>query len=192
MALNMSPTFRRSVLKRAVKITDLAAVTAVFFIAFAVASGSLTLLSFAELLAIRIKLSNLLYFAGYIGVCAVTFASCGLYVSHRLSRLGRHLREILIGVTFITTVLLLLRQPLEFTFASNYFLVVFWLLNTAALTLPRMIGYQLLRRARAHGRNLRRIVIVGEGSNVRALAKRLENEVALGYKVVQIIDAMER
>jgi FlaA1/EpsC-like NDP-sugar epimerase len=192
MALNMSPTFRRIVLKRAAKVTDLGAVTAVFFIAFAIASGSFTLLSFTELLAIRIKLSNLLYFAGYVGVCAVTFSSCGLYVSHRLSRLVRHLREIITGVTFITTVLLLVRQPLEFTFASNYFLVVFWLLSIAVLALPRVIGYQLLRRARAHGRNLRRIVIVGEGSNGRALAKRLENEVALGYKVVHIIDAMER
>ena len=192
MALNMSPTFRRSVLQRAVKITDLAAITAVFFIAFAIASGSLTLLSFTELLAIRIKLSNLLYFAGYVGVCALTFTSCGLYVSHRLSGLGRHLREIITGITFITTVLLLLRQPLEFTFASNYFLIVFWVLSLAALTLPRVIGYQLLHRARAHGRNLRRVVIVGEGSNGRALAKRLENEVALGYKVVQIIDATER
>ena len=188
----MSPTFRRIILQRAARTGDLAAIIAVFFVALAVSSGSFTVLSFTELLAIRIKLSNLLYFVGYVGVCAVTFASCGLYVSHRLSRFTRYLREIFMGVTFIATVLLLLRQPLEFTFATNYFLVVFWSLSIAALILPRVIGYQLLHRARAHGRNLRHIIIVGEGSNARALAKRLENEVALGYKVVQIIDAMER
>ena len=180
------------VLQRAARVADLAAVIAVFFLAFAVASGSLTLLSFTELLAIRIKLSNLLYFAGYVGVCAVTFASCGLYVSHRLSRWARHLREIGLAVTLITVVLLISREPLELSFASNYFLIVFWLLSISILMLPRVIGYQLLYLARLRGRNLRHVIIVGEGSNARALAKRLENEVALGYKVVQIIDAMER
>jgi FlaA1/EpsC-like NDP-sugar epimerase len=188
----MSPIFRRAVLKRAARVSDLAAVTATFLVALAVDSSSFTLLSFAELLAIRIKLSNLLLFAGYTGMCAMIFASCGFYVSHRLSRLGRHLREIVSGVTVITVVLLISRGPLEFSFASNYFLLVFWLLSVTVLMLPRVVGYQLLYLARLRGRNLRHVVIVGEGSSARALAKRLENEASLGYKVVQIIDAMER
>lgn len=188
----MSPTFRRVLLKRAARVSDLAAVAATFLVALAVSSASFTLLSFAELLATRIKLSNLLLFGCYMGMCAVSFAGCGFYVSHRLSRWARHLREIGLAVTLITLVLLISREPLELSFASNYFLMVFWLLSISILMLPRVIGYQLLYLARLRGRNLRHVIIVGEGSNARALAKRLENEVALGYKVVQIIDAMER
>ncbi|MEX0802792.1 MAG: hypothetical protein WD688_05685 [Candidatus Binatia bacterium] len=173
------------------KLIDLAAVIFTFFAAFAVASGSFTLLSFAEILAIRIKLSNLLFFATYVAVLAAIFAACGLYVSHRLSRWTRQLREILLAVSLITAVLLVFRWPFDFTFASNRFLLIFWLLSVAALMLPRVLGYQLLYLVRSRGRNLRRIVIIGEGSDATVLGERLENERIFGYKVVRIIDAKE-
>ena len=44
---------------------------------------------------------------------------------------------------------------------------------------------------RLRGRNLRGLVIVGEGSEAAALADRIEKEPALGYRVIQVIDARE-
>ena len=187
----MSPTFRRILLQRAVRLIDLTAVILAFFAAFAVASGSFTLLSFTELLAIRIKLSNLLFFAGYVVILATIFAGCGFYFSHRLSRWTRQLREISLAVSLITAVLLVSRWPFDFSFANNRFLVIFWLFSVVALMLPRLLGYQLLYLARMRGRNLRRIVVIGEGSDATALGERLENERVFGYKVVRIIDAKE-
>ena len=139
----------------------------------------------------RIKLFNLLFFVGYIALCTATFSSCGFYLSHRLSNRRRQLREILLAVSFITGVLFVARYPLDFDFASDQFLAVFWLLTFTVLTPSRIIAKRLLHYARLRGRNLRSIVIVGEGPDAWKLAERIENETILGYRVVQVIDAKE-
>jgi hypothetical protein len=57
--------------------------------------------------------------------------------------------------------------------------------------LARMVGQRLLYFARSRGRNLRNLVIVGEGIDARTLADRIEKETTLGYRVVQVINAKE-
>ncbi len=87
--------------------------------------------------------------------------------------------------------ILLLRWPLQLDFATNEFLLVFWVLTFAIFVVARMVGQRLLSYIRTRGKNLRSIVIVGEGSDASALADRIEKEPTLGYRVVQIIDAKE-
>jgi hypothetical protein len=84
-----------------------------------------------------------------------------------------------------------LRWPFGLEFAINDFLVVFWLLTCASFVLFHGIGQQLLYCFRLRGRNLRNIVIVGEGHNATALAERIEKETSLGYRVVRVINAAE-
>jgi FlaA1/EpsC-like NDP-sugar epimerase len=76
-------------------------------------------------------------------------------------------------------------------FGTESFFIAFWLLTFTVLILTRLIGQQLLYYARSRGRNLRSIVIVGEGSEATVLADRIEKEPTLGYRVVRIIDAKE-
>ena len=76
-------------------------------------------------------------------------------------------------------------------FADKTFFMAFWLLTFTVLILTRLIGQQLLYYARLRGRNLRSIVIVGEGPEAATLADRIEKEPTLGYRVVRIIDAKE-
>jgi FlaA1/EpsC-like NDP-sugar epimerase len=187
----MSPNFRRVIWQRLARLLDLLTIGSSFLAALAIASESHTVLSFTEVLAIRIQVFNLIFFVAFVLVCAATFASCGFYVSHRLSHWRRRVREIFIAVSFITGLLLMLRTPLDFDFASNRFLTVFWLLNFGFLLGIRMIGQQLLYLVRLRGRNLRRIVVIGEGLEAEALANRVEKEPALGYRVVRVIDARE-
>ena len=54
-----------------------------------------------------------------------------------------------------------------------------------------MTAQQFLYYARSRGRNLRSIVIVGEGREAVALAERIESDPAHGYRVLRIIDAKE-
>jgi FlaA1/EpsC-like NDP-sugar epimerase len=68
-------------------------------------------------------------------------------------------------------------------------LFLFWLFTFTALLAVRVLGQHILHLTRMRGRNLRSIVIVGEGADAAALADRIEKEPALGYRVVQIIDA---
>ena len=187
----MSPNIQRVAFLRTAKLFDLTLVALSFLAAVVIASGSYSLLSFADFLTMRIQIFNLLFLIAYVMGCAVTFTSCGFYVSHRLSHWPRRLREILIAVTVITGVLFASRGPFDFDFASNRFLGLFWLFNFAVLLVTRVFGQHLLHRLRLRGRNLRSLVIVGEGSDAADLADRIEKEPALGYRVIQIIDARE-
>jgi FlaA1/EpsC-like NDP-sugar epimerase len=185
----MSPSFQRIALLRAARLFDLAVVSLTFLAAFAIASGSLTWPSFAEVLLLRIKIVNMFIFGGYLTFCSLVFSLCGFYLSHRMSHLGRRVRETLLATSLITGVLLVL--PLRMDFATPSFFVAFWLLTFTALMLARLVGQHLLYFARSRGRNLRNLVIVGEGIDARKLADRIEKETTLGYRVVQVINAKE-
>ena len=187
----MSPNIQRIVFQRTAKLFDITIVALSFLAALALAARSYTTVSFAEFLAMRIQIFNLLFLIAYVIGCSVTFTSCGFYVSHRLSHWPRRVREIFIAVTFITGVLFASRAPFDFDFASNQFLFFFWLFSFVALLAIRLFGQHLLHLMRLRGRNLRNIVIVGEGSDAAALADRIEKEPALGYRVVQIINVKE-
>ncbi|HEX9274589.1 MAG TPA: hypothetical protein VGA01_20525 [Candidatus Binatia bacterium] len=185
----MSSSFQRIALLRAARLFDLAVVSLAFLAAFAVASGSFTWPSFAEVLVLRIKIVNMFIFGSYLTFCSVVFTLCGFYLSHRMSRWRRQVRETLLATTLITGVLLVL--PFRMEFATKYFFGTFGLLTFTVLMLARMVGQRLLYFARSRGRNLRNLVIVGDGIDARTLADRIEKETTLGYRVVQVINAKE-
>ena len=81
--------------------------------------------------------------------------------------------------------------PLRMAFATAEFFVLFWLLTVTTLVASRTVGQRVLYYARSRGRNLRNLVIVGEGLEAMALADRIEKEPTLGYRVVRLIDAKE-
>jgi FlaA1/EpsC-like NDP-sugar epimerase len=97
-------------------------------------------------------------------------------------------REILLAVTLITAILLFVRGPLELSFATNNFLLVFWPLLLLILVVSHEIAQQLLFLARSRGRNMRNIVIVGERREASDLAQRFEKDSNFGYRVLDIID----
>ena len=135
----------------------------------------------------RIKVINFLLFGGYLVLCSAIFSSCGFYLSHRLSGWSRRVREICMATTLITGVLLAFQMAL----ATNEFLILFWLFTSLVLVLGRAAGHAVLYFARSRGRNLRNIIIVGEGKDATVLAERIEKETTLGYRVVRVINAEE-
>lgn len=185
----MSSNFWRVALLRAARLFDLAVVTLTFVAAFAIANGTYNWPSFAEVLILRIKIVNFFIFAGYLAFCALVFSACGFYRSHRMSHLGHSVRETSLATTLITGILLVL--PLRMAFATKSFFIAFWLLTFTVLMVGRVIGQHLLYFARSRGRNLRNLVIVGEGADASTLADRIEKETTLGYRVVQVINAKE-
>jgi FlaA1/EpsC-like NDP-sugar epimerase len=74
---------------------------------------------------------------------------------------------------------------------TKEFLILFWLLTFVALASGRVVGYPALYFARSYGKNLRNIVIVGEGNDGTALAERIEKATTLGYRVVRVINTKE-
>jgi FlaA1/EpsC-like NDP-sugar epimerase len=187
----MSPSFRHKTLTTMSRLTDLGALSVSFLASFAISSGSSTWPDLAYVLVMRIKLVNLVVFAGYLALCAAIFSACGFYRSHRLSDWKQRLNEVLLATTLITGLFLVLKQLFQIGFALQTFLPLFWLLTLGALFLSHETALQLLHLARLRGRNLRHIIIIGEGSAAATLADRVRQEAGLGYHVLRIIDVRE-
>ena len=176
---------------QAKRVLDLVTVCLVFIASIAIGSGALNWPSLTEILMARVKVSNLFLFIGYLALCSAIFSACGFYQSHRLSYPKHRLYEVFLAVTLATGVLLVLGWPLDLSFATKEFLLVFWLLCISILILSHELSQQLLHLARLHGRNLRRVVIVGEENDAMGLANLITHHAGFGYHVVQIIDARE-
>jgi FlaA1/EpsC-like NDP-sugar epimerase len=187
----MSPGFRHQILIMMAKLGDLVALCISFLTSLAISSDSLNWPDLAYVLSIRIKLGNIFIFAGYITFCSIIFSACGLYRSHRLSHWKQRLNEIFLAVTLVTGIFLLFKQLFLISFAVNRFLLLFWLLTLSTLFLCREIALQLLHFARLRGRNLRNVIIIGEGPAATALADRVRQEVSLGYRILRRIDVRE-
>jgi FlaA1/EpsC-like NDP-sugar epimerase len=187
----MSPSFRHRTLMRLSRLTDLGALCLSFVASFAISSDSLSWPDLAHVLVMRIKLVNLVLFAGYLALCAAIFSACGFYRSHRLSDWKQRLNEVLLATTLITALFLVLKQLFYIGFVLQTFLPLFWLLTLGALFLSHETALQLLHLARLRGRNLRNVIIIGEGSAAATLAEHVRQEANLGYRILRIIDVRE-
>lgn len=182
--------FRRQQFVKLAKALDLVAIAFVLFAATAISSGSIALPTLAYLLVIRIKVANLFLLLGFLGLCLGVMSGCGFYRSHRLSSFGQRINEALLASSLITLSILILRWPVRLDFASNTFLVVFWILAFLVLGGTREIAQRVLYYVRARGENLRNVVVVGEGADVVRLAELMQ-EPSLGYRVVGLVDVKQ-
>jgi FlaA1/EpsC-like NDP-sugar epimerase len=187
----MSLYFRGQAFISLIRICDLLLVCGTFLASLAISSGSLTWPGFTEVLVIRIKVANIILFVGYLALCSAVLSACGLYRSHRFSHATQRLYELFLAVTFITGTFLVLRPIFLLDFATNKFLLWFWVLTSVTLVLSHEAVLWLSYVARLYGRNLRNVIIVGEGLDATALAARIGQEASLGYRVLRIIDARE-
>jgi len=172
-------------------MTDLLLMGGVLFAALAITTRSFELPSLAYLLVIRIKVTNLFLLFGYLALCSGVFTASNFYRSHRLSTFPRRVHEVLLASSLITLALLALRWPFKLDFASNQFLLIYWVVTLVVLGATREGAQRLLYFLRSHGRNVRNVVIVAEGADGEALAHYVEEAPGLGYRVVGTVDATQ-
>jgi FlaA1/EpsC-like NDP-sugar epimerase len=187
----MSSAFWRRLPITLLRVFDLVAVCISFLASLAISSDSLTWPDLAHILAVRIKLANLFLFAGYLALCTTIFGVCGLYRSPRLSHWEQRLYEVLLATTLVTGAFLVLRHLFLMRFAINEFILFFWFFTFLLLWSSHVIAVRLLNLARLHRKNLRNIVVVGEGPDIAALAQYVGEEASFGYRVLRVIDARE-
>lgn len=186
MPLNL----RRRILIRLARLSILGILCSAFAAAFAISQQSFTWADFSNVLAMRVKIGNFIFFLAFLILANAIFAGpAGFYHSHRLSSSRKRFLETILAVSLLTGSLLLLRGPLHLQFANGQFLAVFWSLSVFLLFLCRELIYRALRLLRVWGRNLRRIVIVGEPNRVQKVTKHLHNELRLGYRIEHTISA---
>ena len=119
-----------------------------------------------------------------IPIYLFSYASFGLYESFRRKRLYQELGRLL-TVNILDMFLL---QSFLFAFKEVHFsrwtLIIFFLLNTAALGGKRILLRMLLRYYRQRGYNLKHVLIVGTGPMARRYLNKIRTNKELGYQAI--------
>lgn len=123
---------------------------------------------------------------------SVCLSSLWLYRSKRLSNWRDELAEVLKAVSLCTLILSAAELLLQWQTVTRWVLVSFWLLASLLLFLVRLFKKYTLRQFRLHGRNLRRVVIIGTGPRAQELARMIHEHAELGYRLVGFIDNVEQ
>ena len=119
-----------------------------------------------------------------IPIYLFSYASFGLYESFRRKRLYQELGRLLT----VNILDMLLLQAFLFAFKEVHFsrwtLIIFFLLNTAALGGKRILLRMLLRYYRQRGYNLKHVLIVGTGPMARRYLNKIRTNKELGYQAM--------
>ena len=123
---------------------------------------------------------------------SVCLSSLWLYRSKRLARWQDELTEVIKAVSLCALILSTAELILEWQTVNRWMLLSFWLLASLLLFFVRLSKQSVLQQFRLHGRNLRRVVIVGTGPRAQQLAEMIEQHTELGYVLVGFIDNVQQ
>ncbi|MDX2171220.1 MAG: sugar transferase [Deltaproteobacteria bacterium] len=139
-----------------------------------------------------LSLRELLLLALYAVYWHIALAGSGLYGSYRLASASRELRDLALAAGLAVAPLAALAPGLGYARVGVAFAAFYWALSVAALALGRRVLRAVGMFARRNGRNLRDVVIAGEGAAALDAARDLAGRAGLGYRVVEVIDAAGR
>jgi exopolysaccharide biosynthesis polyprenyl glycosylphosphotransferase len=179
--------FRRQVLLSALKLFDFWVVTGSFLLSL-IAAYARTGSSFAQLLAVRVKLGNLLILLATLATWYLIFLLSGMYDSKRLASRRKEAVDALRATTLCTGFLALITLLFHVSLISPRVIFVFWALSTACVIFGRLILRLCLAFIRRHGRNLRQILILGTNERALGFASYLEARPDLGYRILGFVD----
>lgn len=179
---------RRRILLNAFKLFDMVVMVAAFVAATELLVQQSASVTFAEFLAMRVKVGNFLIFIGLLIVWHALFSGLGLYASRRMSRRSAEIADTLKATTLATVILGVGAVIFRIRMAPPAFLFMFWLLSSSLLVASRLVLRWLLAQTRLHGRNLRDILIVGTNARSVGFAKNLQSRPELGYRILGFAD----
>jgi exopolysaccharide biosynthesis polyprenyl glycosylphosphotransferase len=177
---------RRTALLTLLKLTDLAIVTACLFVAAALAAPAAYPDAWQRPLEMQVSISHVLLTGTYLLLWHVVLNVRGLYRSYRLTPVSRELRDLLAAIAIATAPLAIAGSLLGFDVTIR-FVGAFVAATIVLLGLGRRVMRVFAGYVRSLGRNLRNVVIVGDGSVAIDTATRLAQRDALGYRVVEVL-----
>lgn len=142
----------------------------------------------SEFFSVRVKLVNFLEFAAILFVWHVVFSLCGQYQSQRLASRRAMLAEAVKAATVACLLLGVLAYVFRITMITPQFLLAFWVFSSALVAGARLLIRSFLESLRAHGHNLRFVLILGTNRRAIEYAQRLEQAPELGYRVLGFVD----
>jgi exopolysaccharide biosynthesis polyprenyl glycosylphosphotransferase len=178
----------RQLVVKAVKLYDLAVMSLSFGLAAVLVAHQTATLSFADFLAVRVKVRNFVLFAGFLLVWNIIFRLFRLYDSRRLSGRRDEVLDIVkattLGVGSVCIAAFLFRLEM----VTPLFVLALWFIGSATLVSSRLVARSLLSRVRVRGRNLREMVIVGTNPRAVLFARKIQAKPILGYRILGFVD----
>jgi exopolysaccharide biosynthesis polyprenyl glycosylphosphotransferase len=181
-------SFRRQFLVKLFTLSDLAIMVCSFVLAGLPESYLGAHISFSSFLSMRIKLQNALVFVALLAAWHVIFSVLGLYKSKRLEDRENEVRDVLKATSLGTLLLLVAGILFRIRMITPIFLVSFWVASTSITISCRLLLRRSLAWARIHGRNLRKILIVGTNRRAVRFARSIESKPELGYQLIGFVD----
>jgi len=181
-------TIRRKFLLNAFKLFDLFVMSLCFYWALHLCLDRVAAISFAQLIQTNVKILDLIFYIFMLVIWQISFTSFGLYRSKRFSSQKKEIIDIFksatVGSLMIFTTGLLFRVR----FLSPTLIVYFFILVNVTTVTYRIILRYLLKKVRSHGRNLRRMLIVGTNERAIQFAEKIIKTPDLGYFLIGFVD----
>ena len=125
-------------------------------------------------------------------VAAFVFWASGLYVPDRAQRLTSLVFSVARAVALALIGVMAFFSFYRDFYVSRLTIILFALLTPALMMALRLTLYFYVRRARQHGKNLRRVLIVGAGVAGRRLERSFKAYPWMGFEVVGFLDDHKR
>jgi exopolysaccharide biosynthesis polyprenyl glycosylphosphotransferase len=144
--------------------------------------------SFAEFLSLKIKLQNFVAFVILLWLWHFVFAVLGLYGSKRRASRKVEALDVLKATSICTGILVSFALVIGFHMVNAEFVGIFWAVSTLLVAGTRLSVRTLLRQVRAHGRNYRKMLIVGSNPRAIQFAKIVPAHPEWGCHVIGFAD----
>jgi exopolysaccharide biosynthesis polyprenyl glycosylphosphotransferase len=180
--------FRREILIKTLMLFDLA-ILAFSYVVAAVGIWRLTeFSSFVSFISMRVKVLNFLLFLGLFYSWHLIFSAFGLYGSKRLGDRRQEIIDVLKATSVAVIVLAMFAPIFRVRMITPAFIVEFWAISGVSLILCRLLMREFLASERTHGRNLRRVLIVGTNPRAEEFARTIDGRPELGYQLIGFAD----
>jgi exopolysaccharide biosynthesis polyprenyl glycosylphosphotransferase len=144
--------------------------------------------SLLHFLTIRTRAVNFVIFVLALLICHVVFQICGLYRPRRLSRRRFEILDVVKAMTLNTACFVAFASFFSIQMITVQFLGLFWLVTTLFLSIGRLAIRHLAAYFRAHGKDLRYMLILGTNPRAVEFARRLLATPERGYRLLGFVD----
>jgi exopolysaccharide biosynthesis polyprenyl glycosylphosphotransferase len=124
-----------------------------------------------------------------LGLLVLGFAWLGIfnsvvhYETNRLKSLRSQVLDVVKATTAAAFLLMVASAALGFSRVSNEAVVVFWLITSCLCALTRLLLRWVLMEVRRSGYNYRHLIILGFNEQAVQMARRIDANQVLGYKI---------
>ena len=181
-------TLGRQLLAKTAKLYDLAVMSFSFGLAAVLVAHQTATFSFGDFFAMRVKIRNLLLYAGFLLVWNIIFRLFGLYDSRRLSRQRDEVFDIIKATTLGVGAVCIGAFFFGLVMITPLFVLALWFISSAIFISSRLVVRYVLAQVRVRGRNSREMVIVGTNSRAVLFAQKIQEKPTLGYRVLGFVD----